>query len=418
MTPKSLFIADAPTFLSRDAGQGARRSRAVVREGGRDARQRSRAAGAATRASPATRSRRPAARPTRRVTIVEHDRQAARVGAHERARRREPASAPSISPSVWRSSRRRIRRSCRSSGRRRTRRSNGYFETHRGPRTRGARGGGEARRSSAPRQAGKAAGDVFVAGFLEANAGARAIATSRGLFAYHRTTRRDLSTTARTPDGTGSGWASARRARLERRSIRRRSARTAAQKAVASRNPEAIEPGLYTVVLEPQAVAELVPQLVGAFNARANDEGRSRSRKRAAARSSARRSRTSASRSTPIRPTRICSRSRSTPKGLPLERDVWIENGVLKNFSYARFWAQKQGKDADGRRWWRRRWRWRRWIRWRLAGGLKMVGGTKSDRRADRRVRARHSRHALLLHPTRSIRARCCSPASRATARS
>ena len=43
---------------------------------------------------------------------------------------------------------------------------------------------------------------------------------------------------------------------------------------MASRNPKAIEPGLYTVVLEPQAVADLMPQLVGAFNARANDEGR------------------------------------------------------------------------------------------------------------------------------------------------
>ena len=49
----------------------------------------------------------------------------------------------------------------------------------------------------------------------------------------------------------------------------------AAQKAVASRNPTAIEPGMYTVVLEPQAVADLVPLLGGAFNARSADEGRS-----------------------------------------------------------------------------------------------------------------------------------------------
>ena len=139
----------------------------------------------------------------------------------------------------------------------------------------------------APAKSGKAAGDMFVAGFLEANAGARAIATSRGLFAYHRIDRRDLSTTVRTPDGTGSGWASARRARLGASSIPRRSARRAAQKAVASRNPVAIEPGMYTVVLEPQAVADLVPLLGGAFNARAADEGRgtfSQARRRHAAR--------------------------------------------------------------------------------------------------------------------------------------
>ena len=51
--------------------------------------------------------------------------------------------------------------------------------------------------------------------------------------------------------------------------------RIAAQKAVASRNPQAIEPGLYTAVLEPQAVNDLVPLLGNALNARNADEGRS-----------------------------------------------------------------------------------------------------------------------------------------------
>src|SRR5258707_5635405 len=30
--------------------------------------------------------------------------------------------------------------------------------------------------------------------------------------------------------------------------------------------------------------------------------------------------------------------------GFPLEKVVWIENGVVKNLNYDRFWAQKQGK--------------------------------------------------------------------------
>ena len=49
----------------------------------------------------------------------------------------------------------------------------------------------------------------------------------------------------------------------------------AAQKAVASRNPQEIPPGLYTAVLEPQAVTDLIPLLGGALNARNADEGRS-----------------------------------------------------------------------------------------------------------------------------------------------
>lgn len=33
---------------------------------------------------------------------------------------------------------------------------------------------------------------------------------------------------------------------------------------------------------------------------------------------------------------------------MPLGRQVWIENGVLKQLMYSRFWAKKQGKTATG----------------------------------------------------------------------
>ena len=101
----------------------------------------------------------------------------------------------------------------------------------------------------AARDAGKATGDMFVAGFLEANAGATCLATSRGLFAYHPSTDVSLGVTARTPDATGSGWAqgAARNwALLDAAALGRR----AAEKAVASRNPVAMEPGMHTAVLE------------------------------------------------------------------------------------------------------------------------------------------------------------------------
>src|SRR5215204_252636 len=130
--------------------------------------------------------------------------------------------------------------------------------------------------------------DLFVAGYLEANAvPAVAVANNKGLFAFHASTSIDISTTVRTPDGTGSGWASdgAREwGRLDLPALGRR----AAQKAVASRNPQAIEPGRYTVILEPQAVNDLIPLLLGAFNARTAEEGRSPfSRRGAGARSAA-----------------------------------------------------------------------------------------------------------------------------------
>ena len=35
-------------------------------------------------------------------------------------------------------------------------------------------------------------------------------------------------------------------------------------------------------------------------------------------------------------------------EGFPIARQVWIENGVLKQLYYSRFWAKKQGKQPTG----------------------------------------------------------------------
>lgn len=179
--------------------------------------------------------------------------------------------------------------------------------------------GAEARAAAARRviesagQAGNAAGDVFVAGYLEANAGTRAIANTKGLFAYHRSTDANLSATVRTPDSTGSGWSSAGARDWQNINPASLGAR-AAQKANASRNPTAIEPGAYTVVLEPQAVADLIPLLGGAFNARSADEGRSPFSKRGGGTKVGEKIVDERSRSIPIRRMLIFSHSPSTTR--------------------------------------------------------------------------------------------------------
>ena len=211
--------------------------------------------------------------------------------------------------------------------------------------------------------AGKGAGEIFVAGYLEANARATAVATSSGLFAYHRTTDADFSVTARTPDRTGSGWAhggSRDWGALDAAAI----GRIAAQKAVASRNPQPIEPGRYTAVLEPQAVNDLVPLLGGALNGRNADEGRSAFSKAGGGNRIGEK----------VVDDRITLFSdpadpnlRGAPfdaEGLPVRRIVWIEKGVLRNLSYSRFWAQKQGTQPTGAQ--------------PLLGGLTLAGGTKT----------------------------------------
>ena len=208
--------------------------------------------------------------------------------------------------------------------------------------------------------AGKPAGAVFTAGFLVANANAVAVATSRGLFAYHQNTDANFSMTSRTPDGTGSGWAGSG-ARDWNRIDPAAIGRIAAQKAVASRNPQSIPPGLYTAVLEPQAVNDLVPLLAGALNARNADEGRSPFSKPGGGNRIGEKvvDERVTLYSDPADP--LLLGRPFDADGQPVARTVWIENGVLKNLAYTRFWAQKQGVQPIPQ-----------------AGGFVLTGGTKT----------------------------------------
>lgn len=94
------------------------------------------------------------------------------------------------------------------------------------------------------------AGDLTVAGFLQNGVGVTAHGTSTGLFAYHRSTNSNYTITARTKDGTGSGWAGAEHNDAQQIDYAAVSMR-AIDKARLSRNPVAIEPGRYTVIMEP-----------------------------------------------------------------------------------------------------------------------------------------------------------------------
>ena len=115
---------------------------------------------------------------------------------------------------------------------------------------------------------------IVSAGFVDTSASMQAVGTSKGLFGYDRQTAADYNLTARTDDGLGSGWAS--KSFNELRLLEPGKLATAAiDKAVRSRQPAAIEPGKYTVVLEPAALADLLGILVFSADARQADEGRS-----------------------------------------------------------------------------------------------------------------------------------------------
>jgi len=191
------------------------------------------------------------------------------------------------------------------------------------------------------------AGDLRTAGFIIVNAGANAIGNRNGMFAYNRGTTTNYTLTVRTNDGTGSGWGGAESPDWNKLDFEALSTH-AIEKARLSRSPVAIEPGKYTVIFEPQAVGDLVQLMEFYLGARESDEGRSPFTKQGGGNKVGQKiadSRVTIF-SDPQDPQLL-----SQPydgEGLPLNRQVWVENGVLKQLFYTRFWAQKSSKQPTG----------------------------------------------------------------------
>lgn len=185
---------------------------------------------------------------------------------------------------------------------------------------------------------------VIGAGFHSASSQTGGNATKNGNFEYERSTGVGLSVTARTPDGTSSGYFLRSHNDISRLDTMR-IARESIRKALDGKNARAIEPGIYTVILEPQAVADLIGGFGFGFNARTADEGRSPF-------------------SAPGGKTKLGEKvfdekvviysdpwhpdlpgSQSAGGGIPAQRIMMIENGVLKNLNYNRYWAKQKGKE-------------------------------------------------------------------------
>src|SRR3954447_17227063 len=232
---------------------------------------------------------------------------------------------------------------------------NGYFES-----TADLTPEARARAALTALEPARKAGDLKAAGFIIVNAGADAVGNRNGMFAYNRNTIANYTLTVRTNDGTGSGWAGAEHPDWNRLDFGAISTR-AIERARLSRNPVAIEPGRYTVILEPQAVGDLVQLMAFALAARSADEGRSAFAKQGGGNKIGEQivdNRVTII-SDPQDPQLLAQPYDG--QGLPLSRQVWVENGTLKQLFYTRFWAQKQGKQPTG-----------------FPSSIKMMGGTTS----------------------------------------
>lgn len=192
---------------------------------------------------------------------------------------------------------------------------------------------------------------VTSAGYIDAGAGFTALATSAGLFVYEKNTDVQFTVSARTDDGTGSGWAGKNENDL-RRLDTKRLGDIAVSKTIGSQKPVAVEPGKYTVILESSAVCDLIGFMLFSFDARSADEGRSFLTKKSADGKSpdgkpsnklgeklfGDRVTISSDPNDDLAPGSIFSTD-----GLPSEKRVWVENGVVKHLITSRYWAEKTG---------------------------------------------------------------------------
>ncbi len=199
------------------------------------------------------------------------------------------------------------------------------------------------------------------AGFFVDTTGFEAVANSNGVFGFQQHTDVNFTVTARTEDGRGSGWVT-RNGNDAARFDAREASNVAIEKALRSVDAKAIEPGRYTVILEPAASADILSFMFRAFDARQADEGRSfLSKKGGGNRLGEKLFDEQVKLWTDPWNQEAPARPWDSDTMLARERRNLIQDGKVASLDYSNFWAQKQGVPARGR-----------------PGNVIMAGGTKS----------------------------------------
>jgi predicted Zn-dependent protease len=198
---------------------------------------------------------------------------------------------------------------------------------------------------------------LVAAGYIQRSANAVGVGNKAGLFGYHTYTDSSLSHTMRNADGTSSGWATQSSVSLKDLDGGEQ-ARVSIEKCLRGVNRKKLDPGKYTVIMEPAAVADLMGWLGFAFDARDAEQGQSFLSKPSPNKSGEAAGQGNGVGATylgeKLFPEHITFRSdpfhpklASTPWGpslLPNEKISWIDKGVVRNLFYDRFWAGKAGK--------------------------------------------------------------------------
>jgi predicted Zn-dependent protease len=107
---------------------------------------------------------------------------------------------------------------------------------------------------------------VLGSGYIPKTDQTNCTANSKGLFAYYRSAETGFVLTCRMADGGGSGWAGITGIKDISLIDAKALTTVAANKALKSRKPKALEPGRYTTILEPRANARFLSLMTGIFN--------------------------------------------------------------------------------------------------------------------------------------------------------
>lgn len=182
--------------------------------------------------------------------------------------------------------------------------------------------------------------NLNAAGYFQDDVSFSTILNSNGLFAYNIGTLSGLSSTFRTGDGTGSS-------RFEKQYVdvgdfsMQKLTDNVINKSTKSVNPAELSPGRYTVILEPAAVGDLIAYCTYFMDSRAADEGRSYFSKKEGGNKIGE---VLADERVNIYSDPVdknCPSIPFTDDGIPRNKTFWFENGVLKNLTRGRFWADK-----------------------------------------------------------------------------
>jgi predicted Zn-dependent protease len=203
---------------------------------------------------------------------------------------------------------------------------------------------------------------LVAAGFFVDSQSFIAIANSKGNFAYNKSTGVDFTCTVRTDDGRGSGWVARNVADVGTFDAKQEIA-IAIDKAKRSADAKALEPGKYTVILEPAASAGLISFMMFGFDARQADEGRSFLSKKGGGNKVGEKlfDERVTIYSDPWDKVASVAPFDAQNDGLPRERINIIDKGKVEYLQYSRYWAEQKKKKAQGQ-----------------PGNLIMVGGDKS----------------------------------------